>query len=125
LLEALLRNPLADPSILGMSGGASQGPEFWLLRRTARASRSQTSACGDAARRAALARSGRGVMMALHEPTWAARFCGHALLLYDRGRSRLGPIAEVSTQEDLEALYRCRLEPIGSGTTPFFLPASS
>jgi len=66
--------------------------------------------------------SGRTVVMAMHEPLWAARVCAHALLLYDSGGFRLGPAQEVLTREHLEALYRCRLEPAASGSLPLFLP---
>jgi len=74
---------------------------------------------------ARLAASGRAILMALHEPLWAARVCGRALLLYDSGRFRLGPTQEVLTQEHLEALYGCRLEPAAGAAMPLFLPASS
>jgi iron complex transport system ATP-binding protein len=74
---------------------------------------------------AKLAAGGSAVMMALHEPLWAARVCGLALLLYDSGRFRLGPTQEVLTQEHLEALYGCRLEPAAGASTPLFLPAPS
>jgi iron complex transport system ATP-binding protein len=71
---------------------------------------------------ARLARAGRGVMMALHEPLWAARYCGHALLLYDSGRFRHGPAQEVLTQDHLEALYGCRLAPAAASAAPLFVP---
>jgi iron complex transport system ATP-binding protein len=71
---------------------------------------------------ARLARAGRGVMLALHEPLWAARYCGHALLLYDSGRFRHGPAQEVLTQDHLEALYGCRLVPAVQSTAPLFVP---
>jgi iron complex transport system ATP-binding protein len=61
-------------------------------------------------------------MLALHEPLWAARYCGHALLLYDSGRSRHGPAQEVLTQDHLEALYGCRLAPAVQSTAPLFVP---
>jgi iron complex transport system ATP-binding protein len=71
---------------------------------------------------AGLARSGRAVIMALHEPIWAARYCGHALLMYDSGRFRHGPAQEVLTQENLEALYGCRLEPAAGSAAPLLIP---
>jgi iron complex transport system ATP-binding protein len=72
---------------------------------------------------ARLARGGRAVIVALHEPLWAARYCGHALLLYDSGRFRHGPAQEVLTQEHLEALYGCRLAPAAGSAVPLFIPA--
>ena len=71
---------------------------------------------------ARLARDGRTVIMALHEPLWAARYCGHALLLYDSGRIRHGPAQEVLTQGHLEALYGCRLAPAAASAAPLFVP---
>jgi iron complex transport system ATP-binding protein len=71
---------------------------------------------------AGLARSGGTVIMALHEPLWAARYCGHALLLYDSGRFRQGPAQEVLTQENLEALYGCRLAPAAESAVPLLIP---
>ena len=73
---------------------------------------------------ARLAAGGRVVVMALHEPFWAARVCDHAVLLYDSGRFRQGPTHEVLTQDHLEALYGCRLEPAAAAATPVFLPTS-
>lgn len=58
---------------------------------------------------AALAREGRIVLMSLHEPLWAIRYCDFALLLYDSARFRHGAAPEVLTRAHLEALYGCRL----------------
>jgi iron complex transport system ATP-binding protein len=73
---------------------------------------------------ARLAAAGGAVLMALHEPLWAARVCSRALLLYDSGRFQEGPVREVLTQANLEALYGCRLEPAAAPGAPLFLPAS-
>jgi iron complex transport system ATP-binding protein len=62
---------------------------------------------------AGCARGGKTVLMALHQPSLAARYCDHAVLLYDAGRSSAGTCAEVLTQSRLEALYQCRLESAG------------
>ena len=59
------------------------------------------------------ARSGKAVLMALHQPSLAARYCDHAVLLYDAGRSSAGPCADMLTRSRLETLYRCRLESAG------------
>jgi iron complex transport system ATP-binding protein len=71
---------------------------------------------------ARLARDGRTVIMALHEPLWAARYCGHALLVYDSGRFRHGPAQDVLTQGHLEALYGCRLAPAAASAVPLLVP---
>ncbi len=65
------------------------------------------------------ARAGRTVLMALHEPNLAARYCSHAVLLYDAGRSRAGLSGDMLTQAHLEALYQCRLE----ATAGLFIPS--
>jgi iron complex transport system ATP-binding protein len=66
---------------------------------------------------ARLAAEGHGVVMALHEPWLAARYCGHALLLYDPARFSLGPAARLLGRESLERLYGCSLEAFADGRT--------
>ena len=68
------------------------------------------------------AAAGRAAIMALHEPGMAARHCKHALLLYDSARVRHGPIDEMLTQDNLESLYQCRLEPAGGPGSRIFVP---
>jgi iron complex transport system ATP-binding protein len=74
---------------------------------------------------AGLARAGRTVIMALHEPLWAARFCDTALLMYDSGAFRHGAVHDVLNQENLETLYRCRLEAVVSSDVPLYFPVTS
>jgi iron complex transport system ATP-binding protein len=69
---------------------------------------------------AAQAAERKCVLAALHEPGHAARHCGFAVLLYDAGRASLGRSSDMLTQANLEALYRCRLEPAGARS---FLPS--
>lgn len=70
----------------------------------------------------ARARAGRAVMMVLHEPAAAGRFCDHALMLYDACRINHGPAANLLTQENLESLYQCPLEPVTGSGAPAFIP---
>jgi iron complex transport system ATP-binding protein len=72
---------------------------------------------------AALARAGRIVLMILHEPLWASRYCGQALLLYDSARFCYGAAPDVLTRERLEALYGCRLESIALHDRTLLLPS--
>lgn len=72
---------------------------------------------------AALARSGRIVLMILHEPLWASRYCDQALLLYDSARFCFGAAPDVLTREHLETLYGCRLEPIVLHDRTLLLPS--
>lgn len=51
----------------------------------------------------------QAVIMVLHEPWWAARYCSHALLLFDDGTSIGGETGAVLTRENLENLYGCPL----------------
>jgi iron complex transport system ATP-binding protein len=62
---------------------------------------------------AASAREGKAVLMALHQPSLAAQYCDHAVLLYDAGRSSTGSCRDMLTRDRLEALYQCRLEAAG------------
>ncbi|HKO88259.1 MAG TPA: ABC transporter ATP-binding protein [Burkholderiales bacterium] len=70
-----------------------------------------------------LSRAGRAVVMSLHEPLWAAKACDEALLLYDSGRFLHGPVNEVMTVRNIEALYGCRLETPDAGNRMHFIPA--
>jgi len=48
---------------------------------------------------------GSAVAMVLHEPWWAARYCSHALLLFEDGHTLGGAADAVLTPENLEKLY--------------------
>lgn len=65
-----------------------------------------------------LAGEGHGVIMALHEPWLAARYCDRALLLYDSTRFSSGPAAQVLASGALERLYGCPLEAFADGRVP-------
>jgi iron complex transport system ATP-binding protein len=67
---------------------------------------------------ARLAAQGHGVMMALHEPWLAARYCDYALLLYDSSRFSSGPARALLARESLERLYGCPLEAFADGRAP-------
>jgi len=72
---------------------------------------------------AALARSGRIVVLSLHDPAWAARYCDQALLLYDSPRFDHGPAPQVLTQARLEALYGCRLRTVAPDDRTLLFPS--
>jgi iron complex transport system ATP-binding protein len=100
-----------------------QSPDAWLLDEPlAHLDLAHQAAAMRLASR--LAAAGGAVMMALHEPLWAARVCSRAVLLYDSGRFEEGPVHAVLTQSNLERLYGCRLEPAAGPGHPLFLPAS-
>jgi iron complex transport system ATP-binding protein len=48
---------------------------------------------------------GRAVVMVLHEPWWATRYCSHALLLFEDGHALGGAADIILTPENLEKLY--------------------
>jgi iron complex transport system ATP-binding protein len=50
---------------------------------------------------------GKTVVMVLHDPWWARRFCDHALLMYDSGESVGGTGPDLLTAENLARLYQC------------------
>jgi iron complex transport system ATP-binding protein len=53
---------------------------------------------------------GKAVVMVLHEPARARRFCDRALLLFEDGHSQAGPADELLAREVLERLYGCPVE---------------
>lgn len=72
----------------------------------------------------ALAQAGRTVLMALHEPVWAIRYCDEALLLYDSARFVHGTARDVLTTDHLEALYGCRLESVALDGRTLVFPSA-
>lgn len=53
---------------------------------------------------------GKSVLMVVHDPAYARRYCDRALLLFDDGAVRVGPAAQLLTRELLESLYGCPVE---------------
>jgi len=62
-------------------------------------------------------------VMVLHEPGLAARFCTHALLLFDDGTTQLGPCGEVVNSDSLSRLYGYPLREVGDKEQRWFMPA--
>lgn len=54
------------------------------------------------------------VMMVLHDVNLAARYCSHALLMYDNNEIETGTIEEVLTEEKLSKLYGHPIKQIGN-----------
>jgi iron complex transport system ATP-binding protein len=61
-------------------------------------------------------RGGKTVVMVLHEPARARRFCDRALLLFDDGSSAAGPAAGLLERATLERLYGCAVDDLGPPT---------
>lgn len=65
---------------------------------------------------------GAAVIMVLHEPALAWRFCDHALLIHGDGRNESGPAHEMLTAEKLSELYQYPLEVLESEGRISFVP---
>jgi len=52
-----------------------------------------------------LRQRGKAIVLTAHEPEWAAAHCSHALLLYDSGRTAVGPARSVITDRAIRELY--------------------
>ena len=65
----------------------------------------------------------RTVIMVLHDPNLAARFCDHVLLLFEDGECAHGPAARLLTPEHLERLYGHPVRALRDGTREVFVPA--
>jgi iron complex transport system ATP-binding protein len=68
------------------------------------------------------AEHGAGVIMVLHEPGLAARYCDRVLLLSGDGHHELGPSAELLTAERLSTLYGYPLRALDDRGRPWFVP---
>lgn len=66
---------------------------------------------------------GAGVVMVLHEPGLAARYCNRVLLLYGDGRFDLGPSQVLLTAERLSEVYGYPLHTLDDRGRPWFVPA--
>ncbi len=64
----------------------------------------------------------RAVVLSLHDPSLAARFATHALLLFGDGRSLCGRAAEVLNEDALSQAYGHRVRRIASGGAAAFVP---
>lgn len=61
-------------------------------------------------------------VIVLHEPGLAARFCGHALLLFDDGTAAYGASDEVINCDSLSRLYGYPLREVGDRLRRWFMP---
>jgi iron complex transport system ATP-binding protein len=65
---------------------------------------------------------GAGVVMVLHDPALAWRFCDRALLVHGDGRHEQGTVDEMLTAERLSALYQYPLRAVAEDGLISFLP---
>ena len=67
---------------------------------------------------------GAMVIMSLHDASLAARYCSHALLLFDdAGEVRAGSIGDVLNAQSLSRLYRHTIREINTDGLRLFVPA--
>lgn len=57
----------------------------------------------------------------LHDVNLAARYCDHALLIYDNGTTRQGACSEVLTENNLSELYQHPLHEIKHNEQRWFI----
>ena len=65
---------------------------------------------------------GAGVVMVLHDPALAHRFCDRALLVYGDGETRCGPVDDILTADTLSTLYGYRLRQLDDAGRRCFIP---
>lgn len=71
-----------------------------------------------------LAAGGRTVLMVLHDPNQALRYCDQVLLLYGDGQWESGACEELLTVERLSRLYQHPMRMLQQGEERFFTPAA-
>jgi iron complex transport system ATP-binding protein len=64
----------------------------------------------------------KALVMVLHDVNLAARFCDHALLLFEDGRHGAGSAAELLTTEHLSRLYDHPMQAITGQAHPMWVP---
>ena len=65
---------------------------------------------------------GAGIVMVLHDPALAHRFCDRALLLHGDGRTEMGPVDSILTAATLSQLYGYGLRQIDDRGHRCFIP---
>ena len=65
---------------------------------------------------------GAGVVMVLHDPGLAHRFCDRALLIHGDGRTEIGTVDTILTAKNLSELYDYPLRQIEDGSRRCFIP---
>ena len=65
---------------------------------------------------------GAGIVMVVHDPALAHRFCNHALLIDGNGHCELGAVDTILTAEKLSELYGYRLHQFEFGGQRCFIP---
>ncbi len=72
-----------------------------------------------------LAAAGRTLLVVLHDPNLALRYCNHALLLFGDGETAQGSVTDLLTPEQLGRLYRHPLARVEGPDGPVLVPRAS
>jgi iron complex transport system ATP-binding protein len=131
-LAALGLEPVAARAVATLSGGerqrvrlaqlVAQDPELLLLDEPLQHLDLRHQRAVLELLRALARERARCVVAVLHDALWAARFCSHALLVYEGGEIEHGPAGQVLTRGRLERLYGCPLREVDGGGQPAFVP---
>ena len=62
------------------------------------------------------------VIMVIHDPNLAVRYCDHVLLLMGQGQTLSGITEETMNSTNLSRLYQCRIKKISSDGHEFYFP---
>jgi iron complex transport system ATP-binding protein len=68
---------------------------------------------------------GKSLLLVMHDPNLALRYCDHFLLLFGQGETLRGTAAEVLTRQNLERLYQHPLHALQSPHGTVWLPLDS
>ncbi|MEO1767136.1 ABC transporter ATP-binding protein [Thiobacter aerophilum] len=66
----------------------------------------------------------RLLVMVLHDVYWVSRYCDKVLLVFGDGRVLHGDCLAVLTQENMESVYGCALQPVEAAAGRLFLPTA-
>lgn len=65
----------------------------------------------------------KAVIIVLHDPLWAGRYCDHVLLLYEGGAAECGLSDDVLTSANLQRLYQCVIREVNLPEGKYYVPA--
>ena len=65
----------------------------------------------------------KAVIIVLHDPLWAGRYCDHVLLLYEGGEAEWGSSNKVLTAANLHRLYQCVIREVSLPEGKYYVPA--
>lgn len=65
----------------------------------------------------------KAVIIVLHDPLWAGRYCDHVLLLHEGGAVEWGLSDDVLTSANLRRLYQCVIREVNLPEGKYYVPA--